>query len=161
LITTTWEENKGTFLLIGVAFLGLRYPILTFLGLLYSLPAIISTTITLMLAKITEAEWFKTGADVMADFLNGLIEGFGKLWAWAVEQAAALAALFNPFGGIGTGGGGGAPTSQSPQSSTPTSQAPTSQNVTNNTLNIGPVNQTSQSPVKMSDDVALLWSKIG
>jgi len=160
LITTTWEENKGVFLLIGAAFLAMRYPILTFMTLLAGLPALIATTVALMLVKITEAEWFQTGADVMADFLNGLISGFSALWTWAVQQAANLADLFNPFGGIGTGGGGGAPTSQSAPSSVPTSQAPTSQNVTNNTINVGPVNQQTQTPVKMSDDIAILLGKI-
>lgn len=157
-IPVIWEENKWVFVAIGAAFFALRYPLLTLMGLFFGFPAIVGNAARKATEKIMETDWFQTGADAMAEFLNGLIDGFAKLWAWAVEKARALAALFSPY--TGGGGGGGGTTTNSMEGMQTTISTPTSHNTTNYNFDVAASYGRTQSPATLRDDVAVLMSKL-
>jgi len=162
-IPETIETVKPWFPVIVGLFLLLRYPILTIYSLMIGLPIALAVSLDTMVKNFLENQpkWFSAGADLCANLLAGLKDGWTKIWAWAVAQWQKLVDLWNsiPFFGSGGGGGSGAPTSSMTGTQVATG-APTSNNVTNNTINMKASYSKTQSPARIRDDVTVLMSKL-
>jgi hypothetical protein len=145
-IPTIWEENKWVFAAIGAAFLALRYPIL-------SATLAVGGLIALYWVELQKA--WDAGMGIWWESVTTWFRDVFTPWLSGV--ASSIATVF--AGGI-MGQSGGAPTGFGQPASTTTS-APTSQNVTYYSFDVSASYGQTQSPAGISDDLAVLTSKLG